>query len=74
MEGFEGHWCLELVPMWSHPHPNPLPKGEGDLAILLPVQFGAIGHSPASAILDCRAWPWLWDKPPRYIFFFRYRL
>ena len=31
MEGFEGHWCLELVPMWSHPHPNPLPKGEGDL-------------------------------------------
>ena len=31
VEGFEGHWCLELVPMWSHPHPNPLPKGEGDL-------------------------------------------
>ena len=31
MEEFEGHWCLELVPMWSHPHPNPLPKGEGDL-------------------------------------------
>ena len=31
VEEFEGHWCLELVPMWSHPHPNPLPKGEGDL-------------------------------------------
>ena len=74
MEGFEGHWCLELVPMWSHPHPNPLPKGEGDLILLLPVQFGAIGHLAGFGYPGLSRVALAVDKPPRYIFFFRYRL
>ena len=50
VEGFEGHWCLELVPMWSHPHPNPLPKGGASL--LLPAL--RLGFR---LCLDCRRGP-----------------
>ena len=46
VEGVEGHWCLELVLDVVSPSPQPSPI-EGEEAIwilLLPVQFGAIGH------------------------------
>ena len=58
VEGVEGHWCLELVPMWSHPHPNPLPKGEGDLD---PFVAGSVRGDWASRRLRL---PWIVARGP----------
>ena len=52
MEEFEGHWRLEPVPMWSHPHPNPLTKRRGRFGSF---SFGAVGHFAGGN----RIWPWL---------------
>ena len=55
------------VGMWSglSPSPQPSPKRRGRFGSFC-CRFcsGRLGISPASAILDCRAWPWLRDIGP----------
>ena len=57
------------------PSPQPSPKRRGRFRILLlPVQFGAIGHLAGFGYPGLSRVALAVDKPPRYIFFFRYRL
>ena len=46
------------------PSPQPSPKRRGRFgSFCCRFSSGRLGISPASAILDCRAWPWLWTSP-----------
>ena len=46
------------------PSPQPSPKRRGRFgSFCCRFSSGRLGISPASAILDCRAWPWLWASP-----------
>ena len=57
------------------PSPQPSPKRRGRFrSFCCRFSSGRLGISPASAILDCRAWPWLWTSPSATSLLFDSRL
>ena len=58
--------------MWSHPHPNPLPKGEGDLDPFV-AGFGAVHFAAGFAgLIRLSRVALAVDEPQRYISLIRF--